>query len=206
MAGAVVKASYGRGKPAVGAAKAHVAYLVHRPDAWGNRQYRELWGSLDVDKQAAYAVVDRAGADGSYLYRVVLSPDPCEQDADKTLDLRNWAETVMAEAEVEHPGLRWFAVEHQDPEHRHVHVVALTRERLATDDFRAMPRRTTRRGHRSASVNVSPIGCAASTAERTHNTMPFDARQHLTIPASSVQPLLLVGAGLLLLGFLQRGR
>jgi hypothetical protein len=138
VAGAVVKASYGRGKPAVGAAKAHVAYLVHRPDAWGNRQYRDLLGSLDVDKQAAYEAVDRAGADGSYVYRVVLSPDPREQDADKTLDLRTWGEAVMAKAEAEHPGLRWFAVEHQDPDHRHVHVVALTNERLDVDDFRQM--------------------------------------------------------------------
>ena len=46
-----MKATYGRGKPAVGAAKAHVAYLVHRPDAWGNRQYRDLWGTLEVDKR-----------------------------------------------------------------------------------------------------------------------------------------------------------
>jgi hypothetical protein len=36
--------------------------------------------------------------------------------------------------------------------------------------------------------------------------MPFDALQHLTIPASSVESLLMVGAGLLLLAFLQRGR
>jgi hypothetical protein len=138
VAGAVVKASYGRGKPAVGAAKAHVAYLVHRPDAWGNRQYRDLFGSLDVDKQAAYEVVDQAGADGSYLYRVVLSPDPREQDTDKTLDLRSWGEAVMEQAKAAHPGLRWFAVEHEHPEHRHVHVVALTRERLDVDDFRSM--------------------------------------------------------------------
>jgi hypothetical protein len=138
VAGAVVKASYGRGKPAVGAAKAHVAYLVHRPDAWGNRQYRDLFGSLDVDKQAAYEAVDRAGDDGSYVYRVVLSPDPYEQDADESLDLRTWGEAVMAKAEAEHPGLGWFAVEHQDPEHRHVHVVALTRDRLNVDDFRSM--------------------------------------------------------------------
>lgn len=136
--GAVVKASYGRGKPAVGAAKAHVAYLVHRPDAWGNRQYRDLFGSLDVDKQAAYEAVDRAGDDGSYVYRVVLSPDPREQDADKTLDLRSWGEAIMAKAEAEHPGMRWFAVEHQDPDHRHVHVVALSADRLDVSDFRSM--------------------------------------------------------------------
>lgn len=37
-----------------------------------------------------------------------------------------------------HPGLRWFAVEHQDDEHRHVHAVALSRQRLNVDDFRSM--------------------------------------------------------------------
>lgn len=44
----------------------------------------------------------------------------------------------MSEVEEAHPGLRWFAIEHQDQEHRHVHVVALTRDRLNVDDFRSM--------------------------------------------------------------------
>jgi hypothetical protein len=61
-----------------------------------------------------------------------------KQDADKQLDLRAWGKVVMARAEAEHPGLRWFAVEHQDPDHRHVHAVALSRERLDIDDFRSM--------------------------------------------------------------------
>jgi hypothetical protein len=137
--GSIVKAHYGRGVDAIKPAKAHVRYMAHRPDEWGNAQHRELWGDLEVDKQAAYGALDQAGADGKYVYRVILSPDPREQDADKrTLDLRSWAEATMAEAEAEHPGLRWFAAEHDDKEHRHVHVVALTNERLTVDDFRAM--------------------------------------------------------------------
>jgi hypothetical protein len=135
VGGAVVKARYGRGADAIGAAKDHVRYMVHRPDAWGNVQYRDLWGNLQVDKQAAYDVLDQAAG---YVYRVVLSPDPREQDADQALDLRSWGEAAMEQAEAAHPGLRWFAVEHQDQDHRHVHVVALSRQRLDVDDFRSM--------------------------------------------------------------------
>lgn len=130
-----MKARYGRGAGAIGAAKDHVRYMVHRPDGWGNVQYRALWGSLQVDKRAAYDELDQAAG---YVYRFVLSPDPREQDADQALDLRSWGEAAMAEAEAGHPGLRWFAVEHQDDEHRHVHAVALSGQRLDVDDFRQM--------------------------------------------------------------------
>jgi len=135
-----VKARYGRGETAVGAAKAHVRYMAHRPNQWGNVPYRELWGADDrrLDKTTAYEDLDRAAADGAYVYRFVLSPDPRDQDADQALDLRSWGEAAMEQVEAEHPGLRWFAVEHQDPDHRHVHAVALSRQRLDVDDFRAM--------------------------------------------------------------------
>jgi hypothetical protein len=139
MGGAIVKARYGRGGDAVGAAKAHVRYMAHRPDPWGNVPYRALWSADErIDKRSAYEDLDRAGADGSYVYRLVLSPDPRQQDADQDLDLRAWSEAAMQEAQAAHRGLRWFAVEHQDPHHRHVHVVALSRQRLDVDDFRAM--------------------------------------------------------------------
>ncbi len=137
--GAVVKAHYGRGAAAITPAKDHVRYMVHRSDEWGNRQHRDIWGNVEVDKRAAYGELDQAVEDGRYVYRVILSPDPRTQDADKTtLDLRSWGEAVMAEAEAEHPGLRWFAVEHEDKEHRHVHVVALTAQRFTVDDFQSM--------------------------------------------------------------------
>jgi len=132
---AVVKARYGRGAGAIGAAKDHVRYMVHRPDGWGNVQYRALWGNLQVNKQAAYTELDQAA---NYVYRFVLSPDPREEDADQVLDLRSWGEAAMAEAEAEHPGLRWFAVEHQDHDHRHIHAVALSQKRLDVTDFRSM--------------------------------------------------------------------
>jgi hypothetical protein len=135
VGGAVVKARYGRGAEAIASAKDHVRYMVHRPDGWGNVQHRDLWGNLEVDKQAAYAELDQAGG---YVYRFVLSPDPRDQDVDQALDLRSWGEAAMEQAEAEHPGLRWFAVEHQDQDHRHVHAVALSRQRLDVDDFRQM--------------------------------------------------------------------
>jgi len=140
VAGAVVKARYGRGRTAIAAAKGHVRYMAHRPDAWGHIPYRELWTADDrrLSKTMAYEDLDRAAADGAYVYRFVLSPDPRAQDADQELDLRRWGEAAMQQAQETHPGLRWFAVEHQDPDHRHVHAVALSQKRLDVDDFRSM--------------------------------------------------------------------
>jgi hypothetical protein len=74
----------------------------------------------DEDKQAAYEVVDRAGDDGSYVYRVVLSPDPRERYCawvhgyhqtaayDKAMRKRAvWVEPLFGEAKDWH-GLRRF--------------------------------------------------------------------------------------------------
>lgn len=135
-----MKATYARGAAAIAPAKAHVRYMAHRPDEWGRVPYRELWttDAERIDKTTAYEDLDRAGDDGSYVYRFVLSPDPSTQDVGHELDLRSWGEAAMAQAVAEHPHLRWFAVEHQDRDHRHVHAVALSSDRLDVGDFRDM--------------------------------------------------------------------
>ena len=89
-----MKARYGRGTAAVAAAKDHVRYMVHRPDPWGRVAYRDLWGSLQVDKRAAYGELDQATA--AYVYRFVVSPDPRHQDVSQALDLRAFSAAAIA--------------------------------------------------------------------------------------------------------------
>jgi hypothetical protein len=128
----VVKARYSRG--AGGSDKGHVRYAVHRSDEQGQRQYRQVWGPDGArTKDDAYQLLD--GADrSSFVYRITLSPDPREQDAGHRLDLQAWTSDVMRLA----GSARWVAVSHEQSDHRHVHVVAVSPRRLDVRDFRAM--------------------------------------------------------------------
>lgn len=137
MAGSVVKARYSRGGSgsSMAAAKGHVRYAVHRSDELGQRQYRAVWGADgELSKADAYRQLDEATS-SDYVYRLTLSPHPTLQDAGHRLDLRAWTREMM-----EQLGQRgeWFAVAHEHPDHRHVHVVAITVERLNVQDFAAM--------------------------------------------------------------------
>jgi hypothetical protein len=138
--GAVVKASYSRGAAAaLRLAKGHVRYAVHRCNEHGQRQYREVWdGEGRVGKQGAYARLDRVQP-SDYVYRLMLLPNPEHQDTGGHLDLRLWTQRMMAQLEqdVERP-VDWFAVSHDNPDHRHVHVVAVTQRRLEVGQFRSM--------------------------------------------------------------------
>ncbi len=128
----VVKARYSRGAGA--AEKGHVRYAVHRSDELGQRQYREVWGPDGArTKDNAYALLD--GADRqSYVYRLMLSPDPRSQDQGHRLDLREWSREVMQQA----GPAKWVAVTHEQSDHRPVHMVAVMPRRLDVEDFRAM--------------------------------------------------------------------
>ena len=128
----VVKASYSRGAGA--ADKGHVRYAVHRSDEQGQRQYRQVWGPEGArTKDDAYALLDAADS-RSYVYRITLSPDPHDQDVGHRLDLRAWTDDVMRQM----GSAQWVAVSHEQADHRHVHVVAVSPRRLDVADFRAM--------------------------------------------------------------------
>jgi type IV secretory pathway VirD2 relaxase len=69
----------------------------------------------------------------------MLSPHPEHQDATHQLDLKAWTQQMMLQLEQDF-GRRvdWFAVSHEHPEHRHVHVVAVSKQRLGVNQFRSM--------------------------------------------------------------------
>jgi hypothetical protein len=138
--GTIVKARYSRGlKAALQLAKGHVRYAVHRCNEQGQRQYREVWDrDGGIGKAAAYARIDRVQQD-DYVYRLMLSPHPEHQDTAHQLDLKSWTQQMMQQLEQDF-GRRvdWFAVSHEHPEHRHVHVVAVSKQRLGVGQFRSM--------------------------------------------------------------------
>jgi hypothetical protein len=136
----VVKARYSRGvASAIRLAKGHVRYAVHRPNEQGRRQYRELWDRDGrISRQTAYERLDDARS-ADYVYRLTLSPHPERQDLQRRLDLQAWTRGMMRQLE-QRAGQRlaWFAATHEHPDHRHIHVVAVTGHRLEVSDFQTL--------------------------------------------------------------------
>ena len=134
---AIVKANYTR-KGRV--AKAAVRYIENRPGRDGARVVRTLFkADGKVERGEVYDMIDQA-ANGSYFFRLVISPDPQHEDSDRNLALRELTEKTIQSLEdrFQRP-LQWFAAIHADhAEHRHVHAIAIVPERLQVQDFERM--------------------------------------------------------------------
>ena len=134
---AIVKANYTR-KSAV--AKAATRYIENRPGKDGARVVRTLFkADGKVERREVYTMIDQA-ADGSYFFRLVISPDPQREDRDKTLSLRELTEKTIASLEdrFQKP-LQWVATVHADhTDTRHIHAIAIVPERLNVQDFQCM--------------------------------------------------------------------
>src|SRR6266566_9649079 len=134
---AIVKASYTRKG---GIAKASVRYIEHRPGKDGARVVRTLFkADGKVERGEVYDMIDQA-ANGSYFFRLVISPDPQREDSDKNLSLRELTEKTIASLEDRfHQPLQWVAAIHADhAEHRHIHAIAIVPQRLNIQDFQRM--------------------------------------------------------------------
>jgi len=92
-----------------------------------------------VERGEAYTMIDQA-ANGSYFFRLVISPDPQREDSDKNLSLRELTEKTITSLEdrFQRP-LQWVAAIHADhADHRHVHAIAIVPARLQVQDFQRM--------------------------------------------------------------------
>lgn len=134
---AIVKATYTRNKKA---AKASVRYITHRPGENGKRTTREIYG-LDgvLAKNDAYRMIDTARK-GSVYFRIVISPDPAEEDKPRDLHLRQIAEATMLGMEKRlKKEVPFIAVDHTDhTANRHIHVIACVAGKLTPKDFQAL--------------------------------------------------------------------
>ncbi len=134
---AIVKASYTKSS---GGAKASIRYIAHRPGKDNEKTARTLFGSDGLmGRYEAYRMIDEAEK-GSLFFRIVISPDPQQEDTDKDLFLRDITEQTMQRLEDRfQKHLQWVAAEHNDhAPHRHVHVVAVVPGRLQVQDFQLL--------------------------------------------------------------------
>ena len=131
---AIVKATYTRKS---GAAKASIRYIENRPGKDGAKAQRTLFSAEGkIERAEAYTMIDQT-AQGSYFFRLVISPDPKIEDNDKQLSLRELAEQAMQSLEdrLQHP-VPWVATIHADhTENRHIHAIAIVPKRLQVPDF-----------------------------------------------------------------------
>jgi hypothetical protein len=134
---AIVKATYTKSR---GGAKAALRYIQHRPGREGEKMKRELFGIDGVmERGEAYQMIDETEK-GTVFFRIVISPDPATEDIDKDLSLQEiTSQTMLQLKDRLTKDVPYVAVEHDDhAPHRHVHVLALVKGRLNTQDFQAL--------------------------------------------------------------------
>ena len=139
---AIVKARYTKQQAA---AKASIRYIEHRPGRQNRRISRTLFGTDGaMSRQQAYTLIDDA-RQGSVFFRLIISPDPKQEDTKQDLPLRGITEhTMQALAERLGTTISWVGAIHADHvPHRHVHVVAVIEGRLTRDDLQAVTRAAT---------------------------------------------------------------
>ena len=90
-------------------------------------------------------MIDQAG-EGSFFYRLVLSPDPIGEDTRQDLDMRELTLHTMQELDTRlNKALVWVGALHADhAPHRHIHILAVSPRRLTVRDFARLRLEATR--------------------------------------------------------------
>jgi hypothetical protein len=138
---AVVKANYvKKGDGERDRAKATIKYIQHRPGKDHERKSRNLFGiDGSMGRWQAYRMVEEAPK-GRYFYRVIINPDPVNEDKEKDLPLRVIVEQTMQTLEERlKQQIQWVAAVHDDhTDKRHIHALAVVKGRLKRDDLEAL--------------------------------------------------------------------
>src|SRR6266568_7974765 len=139
---AIVKATYTKRRDS---AKAAIRYIQHRKGRDGANITRTLFGSDGLmGRWQAYRMIDEA-EQGSLFFRIILSPDPKQEDTRNDLFLREITEHTMQSLEERvHQSISWVGAEHNDhTPNRHIHVLAIVAGKLSVQDLQALRRAAT---------------------------------------------------------------
>jgi len=130
----VVRSRYiaGRGSrgKGVGKALAHLTYIQHRPGPDREQGGRDLFSDLEdrVDATDVRKEIRQMGNQKVVVHKMTLAPEI--NPADKKAFTR---EILKELGRVKGLDLSWYAVEHDNTEHHHVHVVIYGKDRNGTD-------------------------------------------------------------------------
>src|SRR4051794_39929990 len=134
---AIVKASFTKAASRI---KASVRYIQHRPGRDGERLSRQLFGTDGaLTRQEAYELIDEAEK-GTIFFRLIISPDPRQEDSGRDLDLREITDQAMFALSMElKRNVEYIAAVHDDhAPHRHIHVIALVQGRLERNHLKLL--------------------------------------------------------------------
>jgi hypothetical protein len=126
-------------------AKANIYYIQTRPGRNKERLTRTLFGpSGNMGRGEAYQFITDA-PQGTYFYRLKLSPDPKTEDIKRDLNMHKLTRAKMRRLEKRlKTAIPWAAALHDDhTDIRHVHILAAIPKRLQTYDLEFLIREAT---------------------------------------------------------------
>jgi len=133
----VVKHKYiaGRGRGSqgkvvsIGKALAHVKYIQHRPGPDREKGGREMFNDRDdVDAREMRKAIKELGDSRVVVHKLTLAPEI--NPPDKKAFTREVMQNLSKDKGLD---LEWFAVEHNNTDHHHIHVVVLGKDRNGSE-------------------------------------------------------------------------
>jgi hypothetical protein len=134
---AIVKLKYTRSRHAI---KAHLRYIIHRPQKEREKVTRELFhhNYLSVTKQNAYDLID-AAPKGTVFYKMTINFHPVKEDTHKDLDLHSITSLTVREMQSRIgrniPFIATIHNGHENTDLRHIHAICLVQGRLSKEEF-----------------------------------------------------------------------
>lgn len=125
MIKAVVKHSYLKGSKGAGKAGAHINYIQYRAGEDRDKEPREFFNSEreDIEGREVKERLLEQERNGVAMHKIILSPGVPGSD------MHNYTREMMERLEREKgQRLDWYAVEHQNTEHPHAHVVVMGKD------------------------------------------------------------------------------
>jgi hypothetical protein len=143
---AVVNANYvKRNENERQTAKGNIYYIQNRPGRDRQRQTRSLFGAAGfISRYEAYQFIN-AAPEGTYFYRLKLSPDPAREDTRRDLHMQKLTRAMMKRLEKQSKtAIPWAAALHDDhTDIRHVHILAAIPARLQKYELEFLIREAT---------------------------------------------------------------
>ncbi|MBA3992562.1 MAG: hypothetical protein C0469_03475 [Cyanobacteria bacterium DS2.3.42] len=115
---------------AISKALAHVKYIQHRPGRDREQGGREMFDEREdnIDAREMRKAIKELGGSRVIVHKLTLAPEIAP--ADKKAFTR---EVMINLSQEKGRDLQWFAVEHGNTEHPHIHVVVLGRDKHGTE-------------------------------------------------------------------------
>lgn len=113
----------------IGKALAHVKYIQHRPGPDREKGGREMFNERDnVDAREMREAIKELGGSRVVVHKLTLAPEI--NPADKKAFTREVMQNLSRDKGLD---LNWFAVEHYNTDHHHIHVVVLGKDRNGSE-------------------------------------------------------------------------